>query len=83
MISSDDLVLLLSKSGNSPEFELLLPALQRRTEHIMGMTSEPESTLAQFAKVALIVPVEREACPMNLAPTASTTAMLAMGTHWP
>ncbi len=79
MVTEDDLVLALSNSGESDEIAALLPALRRQGVPLVGMTGKAESTLARHADWVLDTYVEREACPLNLAPTASTTAQLAMG----
>ncbi len=79
MVTADDVVLALSTSGETDELLAILPALKRIGVRLIAMVGRGESTLAQAADVVLDVSVEREACPYNLAPTASTTAMLAMG----
>lgn len=79
MITAQDVVLGLSNSGESPELLFLLPHLKRLGTPLITFTGNPASTLARNATVALDVTVPEEACPLNLAPTASTTAMLAMG----
>jgi arabinose-5-phosphate isomerase len=79
MITRTDVVLALSNSGETPELVLLLPHLKRLAAPLIVMTGKPDSTLARAASVTLDVGVPEEACPLNLAPTASTTAMLAMG----
>src|SRR5580700_8590387 len=79
MITRADAVLALSNSGETPELVLLLPHLARLAVPLVVMTGKPDSTLARAADVALDVAVAEEACPLNLAPTASTTATLAMG----
>lgn len=79
MVTADDVVLALSTSGETDELLAILPALKRIGVRLIAMVGRVESTLAQAADVVLDVSVEREACPYNLAPTASTTAMLAMG----
>lgn len=79
MVTGEDVVLALSTSGETEELLAILPALKRIGVRMIGMVGRTESTLAQAADVVLDVSVEREACPYNLAPTASTTAMLAMG----
>src|SRR5580700_4818341 len=79
MITRVDAVLALSNSGETPELLLLLPHLKRLAVPLIVMTGKPDSTLARAADVALDVAVAEEACPLNLAPTASTTATLAMG----
>ncbi len=79
MITRTDAVLALSNSGETPELVLLLPHLKRLGVPLMVMSGHPDSTLARAAAVLLDVSVPEEACPLNLAPTASTTATLAMG----
>jgi arabinose-5-phosphate isomerase len=79
MITRQDAVLALSNSGETPELVLLLPHLKRLAVPVMVMCGRGDSTLARAATVTLDVGVPEEACPLNLAPTASTTAMLAMG----
>lgn len=79
MVTDKDLVLALSNSGESDEIAALLPALRRQGVPIVGMTGNSASTLARHADWVLDTYVEREACPLNLAPTASTTAQLALG----
>lgn len=79
MVTNNDVVVFLSTSGETDEALAILPALKRIGVKSIAMVGRTESTLAQEADVVLDVSVEREACPYNLAPTASTTAMLAMG----
>ncbi len=79
MITRDDVVLAVSNSGDTPEIVLILPLIKRLGVPLITMTGRPKSTLAQAAAVNLHAGVEKEACPLNLAPTASTTATLAMG----
>jgi arabinose-5-phosphate isomerase len=79
MITRLDAVLALSNSGETPELVLLLPHLKRLAVPLIVMSGSGTSTLARAATVALDVSVAEEACPLNLAPTASTTATLAMG----
>jgi arabinose-5-phosphate isomerase len=79
MITRTDAVLALSNSGETPEVLFLLPHLKRLGVPLIVMTGGLESTLAKAANVVLDVSVPAEACPLNLAPTASTTATLAMG----
>jgi arabinose-5-phosphate isomerase len=79
MITGDDVVLVLSNSGETRELVTLLPLIKRLGVPLIGFTGDPESTLATAADVNLDVSVAEEACPLNLAPTASTTAALAMG----
>jgi arabinose-5-phosphate isomerase len=79
MITRTDVVLALSNSGETPELIMLLPPLKRLGVPLVVMTGKPGSTLGKAANVVLDVSVPKEACPLNLAPTASTTATLAMG----
>lgn len=79
MIKSDDLVLAISNSGESEELTAILPVLKRMGTPLIAMTGKADSTLARHAAVFLDCGVEKEACPLNLAPTASTTAQLALG----
>ncbi len=79
MITAVDLVLVISYRGESDEIAAILPALKRLGAPIVAMTSGQDSTLAQHADVWLDSAVDKEACPLNLAPTASTTAQLALG----
>ncbi|MCK0154991.1 KpsF/GutQ family sugar-phosphate isomerase [Alcanivorax sp. S6407] len=79
MITSDDVVLALSNSGETAEVLAILPVIKRKGTVLIGMTGRPGSTLAQLSDVHLTVAVSEEACPHNLAPTSSTTAALAMG----
>ena len=79
MITRHDLMLALSNSGETPEILMLLPHIARLGVPLLAMTGNPESSLARDATVHLDVRVPEEACPLNLAPTASTTATLAMG----
>jgi arabinose-5-phosphate isomerase len=79
MITRDDIILALSNSGTTSEIVTLLPLIKRLGIKLISMTGNPESTLAKAADVNLNVGVEHEACPLNLAPTSSTTAALAMG----
>jgi arabinose-5-phosphate isomerase len=79
MITRVDAVLALSNSGETAELVQLLPQLKRLAIPLLVMSGRPDSTLARAATVTLDVAVAEEACPLNLAPTASTTAALAMG----
>ncbi|MGH8441572.1 MAG: KpsF/GutQ family sugar-phosphate isomerase [Nevskiaceae bacterium] len=79
MLTGHDVVLALSNSGKTGELVALLPGLKKLGIKIIAMTGNPESPLANAADVHLNVAVEQEACPLELAPTASTTAALAMG----
>lgn len=79
MITAHDLLLAVSYSGETDEVITILPLVKRMGAKLISMTGKPESTLAKTADVHLDVSVSEEACPLNLAPTASTTATLAMG----
>lgn len=79
MITSDDLLLALSNSGESEELILIVPLIKRQGAKLITITGNPKSTLARQADAHLNASVTREACPLNLAPTASTTAALALG----
>ena len=79
MITSQDLLLAISYSGETAEVVTILPVVKRMGAKLLSMTGNPRSTMAQAADVHLDISVEEEACPLNLAPTASTTATLAMG----
>lgn len=79
MITASDVVLAISNSGETPEILTILPLIKRLGVPLVAMTGKPGSTLANAADAHLDVGVAKEACPLNLAPTASTTATLAMG----
>ena len=79
MVQNTDVVLAISNSGESDELTAILPMLSRQGVPLVAITGGAQSTLARHAQVALDSSVAREACPLNLAPTASTTAQLAMG----
>ena len=79
MIKAADLVLAISNSGESDELIAILPLVKRLGAPLVAMTGQASSTLARHADVVLDSGVEKEACPLNLAPTASTTAQLALG----
>ena len=79
MIKKVDLVLAISNSGESAELTAILPVLKRMGAPLVAMSGQANSTLGRHADVFLDCSVEKEACPLNLAPTASTTAQLAMG----
>jgi len=79
MITRDDVVVAISNSGETQEVLALLPMLKRFNIPLIAMTGKPESTLAKIASAHIDVGVEKEACPLGLAPTSSTTATLAMG----
>ena len=79
MIASGDVVVAISNSGESDEILRILPLIKRRGAKVIAITGRPQSTLATESDAHLDAAVEKEACPMNLAPTASTTAALALG----
>lgn len=79
MIKPVDVVLAISNSGESDELTVILPMIKRLGAPLVGMTGNPASTLARYADFFLNSGVEKEACPLNLTPTASTTAQLALG----
>jgi arabinose-5-phosphate isomerase len=79
IVQHDDVVICLSNSGETDEVTRLLPTLKRMGVVLIGITGKAQSTLAQHSSVVLNVHIREEACPLNLAPSASTTAMLAMG----
>ena len=79
MITNQDTLLAISYSGETDEVVTILPIVKRMGARLLSMTGNPKSTMAQAADVHLDISVAEEACPLNLAPTASTTATLAMG----
>jgi arabinose-5-phosphate isomerase len=79
VLTNDDVLLALSYSGESDELTNILPAIKRLGVGIIAIVGNQDSTLARYSQATLNVTVEREACPFNLAPTASTTAQLAIG----
>lgn len=79
MIQPDDIVICLSKSGESPEIKVLAPLVRHMGNLLVGMVSRPNSFLGRQADLVLHTPIDQEADPNNLAPTASTTAQAAMG----
>lgn len=79
LILKDDIVICISKSGNTPEIKVLVPLIKKAQNKMIAMTGNMDSFLAQQADYILNTFVEKEACPNNLAPTTSTTAQLVMG----
>lgn len=79
VIQKTDVVLCISNSGNSPEIVNLLPFLKDYSSSLIGMTGNLNSKLAEFSEVVLNTSVEKEACPIKLAPTSSTTVQMALG----
>ena len=78
-VTRDDVVIALSNSGETEEITKFLPIIKRIGAYLIAITGNPKSTLAKYSDVVINAKVEKEACPFNLAPTASTTAMLAIG----
>jgi arabinose-5-phosphate isomerase len=79
MIQRDDIVICISKSGNTPEIKVLVPLLKRRGSKLVALVSNTNSYLADQADFVLNATIAEEACPLNLAPTTSTTAHMALG----
>jgi len=79
MIQAEDIVICISKSGNTPEIKVLVPLIRSRGTLLIGMAGNMDSYLAKQSDYVINISVEREACPNNLAPTTSTTATLVMG----
>lgn len=79
MLQSDDIVIAISKSGSSPEIKVLIPLLKQLGNKLIALVGDINSYLAKQADFILNTTIEKEACPLNLAPTTSTTAQLAMG----
>jgi len=79
MVGAEDVFLAMSFSGETDELNLLVPSIRSMGCPVIAMTGNPSSTLAQHSDIVIDVGVEKEACPLGLAPTASTTALLAMG----
>ena len=79
MVADGDVVLALSNSGEGDEILAIIPALKRKNTTLVCITSNPQSAMAKHADIHIRAAVSHEACPLNLAPTSSTTAMLALG----
>ena len=79
MVAPGDVVLAISNSGESDELAAIVPALKRLDVRLVAMTGRPDSMLARHADIAISSQVDQEACPLNLAPTTSTTAQMALG----
>ena len=79
LILEDDVVICISKSGNTPEIKVLVPLIKHAKNKMIAITGNPDSFLGQHADYVLNTYVEKEACPNNLAPTTSTTAQLVIG----
>ncbi|MBS3738820.1 KpsF/GutQ family sugar-phosphate isomerase [Mesohalobacter halotolerans] len=78
-ILKDDIVICISKSGNTPEIKVLVPLIKNFENKLIALTGNQKSYLAEHSDFTLLTPVKKEACPNNLAPTTSTTAQLVMG----
>jgi arabinose-5-phosphate isomerase len=83
MVTPDDVVLAISNSGESDEIGAIVPAIKRLGVKLVAITGGADSSLARHADVVVSSAVDQEACPLNLAPTASTTAQMALGDAWP
>ena len=79
IIQKDDIVICISKSGNTPEIISLVPIIRDMGNFLIGMVGDKNSFLAKNSDAIILTPIDREACPNNLAPTSSTTAQLVMG----
>jgi len=79
MVSGEDIILALSNSGETEELNLLIPVIRESGCQVLAFTGNPRSTLAKHSDIVINTAVDREACPLGLAPTASTTALLAVG----
>ena len=79
IVQQDDVVIVISKSGESPEIKVLIPLIRNFGNTLIGMVGNMQSYLAKQSDIILNTTVDQEACPNNLAPTASTTAQLVMG----
>ncbi len=79
IVRKDDIVLAVGRSGESEELLTLLPFIKKIGARILSITSQPESTLARNSDLVLLTPIQEEACPLNMAPTCSTTVALVLG----
>ncbi|RUM57720.1 MAG: KpsF/GutQ family sugar-phosphate isomerase [Persephonella sp.] len=79
VIAKDDTILAISNSGETPEILAIIPTVKRWGNKIIAITNNPNSTLAKYSDIHLYLNVEKEACPLNLAPTSTSTATLALG----
>ena len=79
MVTEQDVVMAISNSGESDELNVILPVLKRLRVPLVAMTGKPDSTLGRHADMVIASTVDQEACPLNLAPTASTTTQMALG----
>lgn len=79
MIQKEDVFIAISKSGQSEEFNVILPFVKRVGIPVIGITANPASELAKQSDIVISVKIEKEACPYNIVPTSSTTAMIALG----
>ena len=79
IIGKEDIVIAVGKSGESEELLVILPVIRRLGVRVIAITTNPESTMARYSDLVLVTPVQEEACPLNMAPTSSTTAALVLG----
>ena len=79
IIQKGDVVLAIGKSGESEELNTILPVARKNGATVISITAQPKSTMARYSDLVLYTPIEEEACPLNMAPTASTTAALVVG----
>ena len=79
IVQKEDIIICISKSGNSPEIKMIIPIIKKRKNKIIGLTAKLNSFLAKNSDFVIYTYVEKEACPNNLAPTTSTSVQLAMG----
>ncbi len=79
MIEKDDLIVAISNSGETPELLAIIPILKRWGNRIVSITNKKDSTLAKYSDVVLFLNIDKEACPLNLAPTSTSTATLVLG----
>src|SRR5438445_568808 len=75
----DNIIIAIGRSGESEELIALLPSIRKIGAHLISITGRPDSTLARHSDIVLVIPVDEEACPLNMAPTCSTTAALVVG----
>lgn len=79
IVAKEDIVIAVGKSGESEELLVLLPFIRKIGARIVAITAQPQSTLARVSDLVLLTPIQEEACPLNMAPTCSTTAALVLG----
>ena len=79
IIGKEDIVMAIGKSGESEELLVILPFIRRLGAQVISITTNPNSSMARNSDLVLVTPVQEEACPLNMAPTSSTTAALVLG----